>query len=483
AHLASKAFTEGFHYKPRIDLDILAEKSSGLIALSGWSNGSIGHFLTRGDTETALKSALELRDIFGEDNFYLEIQDHGTAEDKDLLTKTVELSKKSGIPLVAANDAHYLTADDARARDILVCIGEGRTLDTGSVSDGEFYVRSADEMWQTFGAEFPEALTNTLKIAAQCELELPLGDDNLTLPNFPIPADSGIATVDAYFEKVLNDGFDERKQEVWLSMQEAGTLRYDLEAYRKRLEIEIETIKKMGFPGYFLIVWEFIAYARKQGIPVGPGRGSAAGSLAAFCLRITDIDPLQYDLLFERFLNPERISMPDIDIDFCIRGRGAVIDHVTEVYGRESVCQIVTFGTMASRAAIKDVGRALNVPYGDVEKIAKMIPPPERGRNISISQALERVPELKKAVDTDPTIKDLVNVALKVEGCARHTSVHAAGVVISPKPLHELVPVAVSAKSELTSQYPMGDLEKVGMLKMDFLGLTTLTIIADCLRS
>ena len=232
-----------------------------------------------------------------------------------------------------------------------------------------------------------------------------------------------------------------------------------------------------------MIVWEFIKYARENGIPVGPGRGSAAGSLVAYCLNITDVDPLQYDLLFERFLNPERVSMPDIDIDFCVRGRGDVIDHVTELYKQESVCQIITFGTMASRAAIKDVGRALNMPYADVEKIGKLIPPPVRGRNVSISQAIEQVPELKAAMQSDPRVKDLVDLALRVEGCSRHTSVHAAGVVISPKPLHELVPIAMSVKNEFTSQYPMGDLEKVGMLKMDFLGLTTLTIIADCLKS
>jgi len=262
-----------------------------------------------------------------------------------------------------------------------------------------------------------------------------------------------------------------------------GTLVHTLDEYHARLDIEIATIKKMGFAGYFLIVWEFIKYAKDQGIPVGPGRGSAAGSLAAYCMRITDVDPLQYELLFERFLNPERISMPDIDIDFCIRGRGDVINHVTEFYGQESVCQIITFGTMASRAAIKDVGRALGMEFGAVEKVAKMIPPPIRGRNVSISQALETVPEMKKAYETEKQVKDLVDLALKLEGCSRHTSVHAAGVVISPKPLHELVPVALSGKDELTSQYPMGDLEKVGMLKMDFLGLTTLTVIADTLAS
>src|SRR5215207_4992150 len=239
----------------------------------------------------------------------------------------------------------------------------------------------------------------------------------------------------------------------------------------------------MGYCGYFLIVWVFVDWAKNNGVAVGPGRGSAAGSLVAYCLNITDVDPLQYDLLFERFLNPERISMPDIDIDFCVRGRADVINHVTEFYGRESVCQIITFGTMASKAAIKDVGRALNMPYGDVEKVAKLIPPPVRGRNISISQALEQVADLRKSMEADPQVRDLVDLARRLEGCARHTSVHAAGVVISPKPLHELVPVTVSSKSELTSQYTMTDLEKVGMLKMDFLALTTLTVISDCLKS
>src|SRR5436305_14483637 len=242
-------------------------------------------------------------------------------------------------------------------------------------------------------------------------------------------------------------------------------------------------IKRMGFPSYFLIVWDFIKFAKDRKIPVGPGRGSAAGSLIAYCLEITDVDPIEYDLLFERFLNPDRVSMPDIDIDFCVHGRGEVINHVTQLYGRDSVCQIITFGTMASRAAIKDVGRALNMPYSDVERIAKLIPPPWRGRNISISEALDRVPELKEAKNKDPQVSELIDIALRLEGCSRHTSVHAAGVVISPKPLHELVPVAVSAKSELTSQYTMTDLEKVGMLKMDFLALTTLTVIDDCLKS
>jgi len=482
--LASKAFTEGFYYKPRIDLEVLAQRSGGLIGLSGGAGGAVGHFLASGDQEKALANAKTIEDILGAGNFFLEIQEDDPERGTELSAATAELSKKSGIPLVATNDVHYLNKDDARAHHVLTCIGEGRTVveGSGSYADARRYLRSAEEMWNIFGAELPDALTNTLRIAERCSFELPQGDEVRQLPSYPIPVDSGYETVDEYFEKVLWDGFKHRNETTWKPMLELGTLKHDVDEYKNRLDAEIAIIKHMGFGGYFLIVWDFIAYARLQNIPVGPGRGSAAGSLAAYCLQITDVDPLQYELLFERFLNPERISMPDIDIDFCIRGRGKVIDHVTELYGRESVCQIITFGTMASRAAIKDVGRALNMPYSDVEKIAKMIPPPIRGRNVSISQALETVPELKAAVK-DPRAKELIDLALRLEGCSRHTSVHAAGVVISPKPLHELVPVAMSGKDELTSQYPMNDLEKVGMLKMDFLGLTTLTIISDCLVS
>ena len=484
-HLASKAFTEGFHYKPRIDLELLAEKSTGLIALSGGPSGAVGHFLRNENEEKVLETAGRLRDIFGDENFYLEIQNHDTEEDRRLIAATLDLSKKTGIPVVATNDAHYLNEEDARAHEVLLCIGEGRTLSEGgryTFPSSKYFVRSAEEMWEIFD-EIPEVLKNTLTIAEKCETSISSGESKHTLPVFPIPTDSSAATVDDYFRAVVREGFEERKATVWQPMKDAGTLKYDYPDYEARLTRELDIIKSMGFSDYFLIVWDFIKYAVEKGIPVGPGRGSAAGSLVAYCLGITGIDPLQYDLLFERFLNPERISMPDIDIDFCIRGRGDVIEHVTNLYGKESVCQIITFGTMASRAAIKDVGRALNMAYGDVEKIAKMIPPPERGRNVSISQALERVPELKAAYSSDTKIKDLVDLALRVEGCSRHTSVHAAGVVISPKPLHELVPVAMSSKNELTSQYPMNDLEKVGMLKMDFLGLTTLTIIQDCLET
>ena len=483
-HLSSKAFTEGLFHKPRIDMELLAERSSGLIGLSGGMDGAVGHFLANGNEDKALSNAKRFEEILGTGNFFLEIQDQVDERGKKLITDTVRLSKSSEIPIVATNDVHYLNQDDARAHQLLIAIGEGRTVSENSHDTPAAirYLRSAEEMWNIFGAELPESLTNTTKIAEMCSLDIPQGDEVRQLPTYPIPVESGYKDADGYFEKVLRDGFEHRKRTEWEPMLELGTLRHSLDEYEERLNIELSTIKKMGFPGYFLIVWDFIAYAREQGIPVGPGRGSAAGSLAAYCLRITDVDPIQYELLFERFLNSERISMPDIDIDFCIRGRGKVIEHVTKFYGQESVCQIVTFGTMASRAAIKDVGRALNLPYGDVEKIAKMIPPPIRGRNVSISQALETVPELKVATK-DIKIKELVDLALRLEGCSRHTSVHAAGVVISPKPLHELIPVALSGKDELTSQYPMGDLEKVGMLKMDFLGLTTLTVIADCLNS
>ena len=480
-HLSSMAFTEGLHYKPRIDLELLAEYSGGLIALSAGRDGAVRHFLERGDATRAAAEAARYSEIFGPGNFYLEIQDEPGGREN--AKRVVELARRIGLPIVATNDAHYVVQDDARAHAALLCIGEGRTLDPNAGVDASLYVRAAEEMWDVFGGELPEALTNTLKIAEMCELSIPMGSDNLTLPEFPIPVASGCSTTDEYFEQVIWEGFEDRNKSVWRSMQDAGTLKYDLQAYKERLQVELNVIRKMGYAGYFLIVWDFIKYAKEKGIPVGPGRGSAAGSLIAYCLGITDVDPLQYDLLFERFLNPERVSMPDIDIDFCIRGRGDVINHVMELYGRESVCQIVTFGTMASRAAIKDVGRALNMPYGEVEKVAKLIPPPVRGRNVSISQALEQVAELKAMFDTDPKVKDLVDLALRLEGCSRHTSVHAAGVVISPKPLHQLVPVALSTKNELTSQYTMNDLEKVGMLKMDFLALTTLTVISDCLKS
>ena len=485
AFLASKAFTEGLYHKPRIDLSLLAERSDGIIGLSSGFSGSIQHFIKHNNVEKAFENAKLLEEIFGKGNFFIEIQNHDIEDEKKYEKEIIELAKRADVPLVATNEAYYLTREDARAQEILMCIGEGKTINDRTrreMGSENFYLRSAEEMWQIFGNHLPEALKNTLLISEMCRVELPSGKE-LSLPHYPIPKESLCATTDEYFEEVVLEGFENRKQSVWMPLQKNEILRYPIEIYEKRIRTEIEIIKKMEFPGYFLIVWDFIKYAKQKNIPVGPGRGSAAGSLVAYCLGITDVDPIQYDLLFERFLNPERISMPDIDIDFCVRGRSEVINHVSDFYGRDSVCQIITFGTMASKAAIKDVGRALSISYGEVEKIAKLIPPPVRGRNISISQALEQVAELRKSIESDNQIKDMVDLAMRLEGCSRHTSVHAAGVVIAPKPLHELVPIALSVKNELTSQYSMNDLEKVGMLKMDFLALTTLTIISDCLKS
>lgn len=483
-YIASKAYTDGFYHKPRVDFDLLGERAGGLICLSGGKAGPLRHYLRNKNREKAESTAKQFETIFGKGNFFIEIQPHGMTDATSTFDELVSLARELEIPIVATNEPKYIDREDAKAHEILMCVGDGRTYSsqTGlTLETDEYYLRSTDEMWSIFGGKYADALENTVKIAEMGEVELDLSPSNLKLPSFPIPKES--ASPDAYLEQVVIEGFEQRSTTVFKPMIANGTLKYPLEKYHDRLALELGVIERMGYAGYFLIVWDFIKYAVERGIPVGPGRGSAAGSLVAYCLGITGIDPLQYDLFFERFLNPERVSMPDIDIDFCIRGRGQVIEHVAELYGRDSVCQIITFGTMASRAAIKDVGRAMNMPYGDVEKIAKLIPPPFRGRNISISEAIERVAELKAAMASDPRVNELIDLAKRIEGCARHSSVHAAGVVISPKPLHEIVPVATSAKNEFTSQYEMGDLEKSGMLKMDFLGLTTLTIIADCLAS
>lgn len=478
--LSSHAYIEGFWRKPRIDRELLAEHSEGIIGLSACISGVPPALLLRDKFDEAARAAIEFQDILGKGNYYLEVQEHGLDAQKRIRKPLVELSKKTGIPLVATNDSHYLMDTDVKAHDVLLCIGTGKTInDPNRLTYGspKYYFRSAEEMWETFGEE-PDLLLRTLEIAEKCNLEFPKTIDQV--PLFPVP--DGY-TVESYFEKVTRDGFEERWREVWQAFEMTGSLRHPITGYRDRLTLEIETIKRMGFSGYFLIVWDFIRYAKKKGIPVGPGRGSAAGSLVAYCLKITDVDPLQYDLLFERFLNPERVSMPDIDVDFCVRGRAEVINYVSDFYGRQNVSQIITFGTMASRAVIKDVGRALEMPYAEVEKIAKMIPPPVRGRNVSIDDAIKQNPDLKKAIDTNEQVADLIEVARKLEGCARHTSVHAAGVVISPKPIYELIPVCKGQNDELTTQFVMSDLEKTGMLKMDFLALTTLTIIEDCLKS
>jgi DNA polymerase-3 subunit alpha len=481
--LTSKAFKEGFYRKPRIDRELLSRFSGGLVGLSACLSGVPQAHLKNGKLEDAEKAAYEFQEILGRGNYFLEIQDHQLEDQVRINKDLIELSKRTGIPLVATNDAHYLYREDYEAHDVMLCIGTGKTVnDPNRMRFGgpQWYVRSPEEMAQIF-AHIPDAVSRTLEVAEMCDLELPLGENHL--PVFPVPPELGDMGVDEYFEKVVRDGYEKRRETVWDRMHAEGRLKHSFSDYQERITTEIVTIKQMGFPSYFLIVWDFIKFAKDRGIPVGPGRGSAAGSLIAYCLEITDVDPLQYDLLFERFLNPERVSMPDIDIDFCVNGRAEVINHVTQLYGRDSVCQIITFGTMASKAAIKDVGRALDMPYAEVEKIAKLIPPPIRGRNVSIDQALETVPELKQAFETDPQVKRVIDIAKRLEGCARHSSVHAAGVVISPVPLEELIPVAVNNKREFTTQFEMSDLEKTGMLKMDFLGLTTLTIIDQCCKT
>ena len=476
--MSSHSFTKGYYYKPRIDKEMLAEHSEGIVGLSACLSGVPSSLLLQGKTDEAARQAKEFEDILGKGNYFLEVQNHGLEEEVGTVVPgMLELSKRTGIPLAATNDCHYLTKDDWRAHDILICIGAGKTVNEKrglKYKEGEFYVRTPQEMWDIFGSEIPEALLNTVRIAEMCELELPKGENYL--PVYRVP--EGEST-ESYFAKLARAGLDER----WDAIKDSASRKHDIDEYKARLENEIAVITHMGFAGYFLIVWDFIAFARRGRIPVGPGRGSAAGSLVAYSLKITDIDPLQYDLLFERFLNPERVSMPDIDIDFCVRGRQRVIDYVSDYYGRDHVAQISTFGTLASRAVIKDVGRALEMPYSDVEKIAKMIPPPVRGRNVPIEEAIKQNAELKKAIESDDRVGEVIEIARRLEGCSRHTSVHAAGVVISPKPIHELVPVSKTSRDEITTQYTMTDLEKTGMLKMDFLALTTLTIIDDCLKS
>src|SRR5438067_5760630 len=392
--------------------------------------------------------------------------------EKRVNPELVRLSKETGIPLVATNDCHYLRHEDAHAQEVLLCIQTGKTMGDANrmkFATDQFFFKSAAEMAQIFG-EIPEVLSRTVDIASRCNVKIERISN--PFPEFQVPKGYDSAS---YFEKVVREGFATRVPHLERLAKE-GFLRNPLSEYERRLTAEIEMIKKMRYEGYFLIVWDFIHYARAQGVPVGPGRGSAAGSLVSYALRITDVDPLQYNLLFERFLNPERVSMPDIDIDFCMRRRGELIDYVTQKYGRENVAQIITFGTMAAKAAVKDVGRAMNIPYGEVDRLAKLVP---NTLGIQLDTALSQAPQLKAAVNADERLKDLMAVALRLEGLARHASTHAAGVVISPRPLTDVVPLYKSNKDEITTQYDMNALERVGLLKMDFLGLTTLTVIHD----
>ena len=470
--LVSSGFLEGFYYRPRIDYDLLAKHSKGLIALSACLRGAVTEAVVDEKYDQARENAYRLRDVFGKGNFFLEIQDQGLEIEQGVNRELVRLSKETGIPLVATNDCHYLHHGDAHAQEVLLCIQTGKTMsDTHRMkfATDQFYFKSAVEMAQVFG-ELPDALSRTVDIAARCNVKIERIPN--PFPEFKVPEGH---TAGSYFEKVVREGFATRVPYLERLAQQ-GVLHNPLGEYERRLTSEIEMIKKMRYEGYFLIVWDFIHYARAQDVPVGPGRGSAAGSLVSYALRITDVDPLQYNLLFERFLNPERVSMPDIDIDFCMRRRGEVIEYVTQKYGRDNVAQIITFGTMAAKAAVKDVGRAMEVPYAEVDRLAKMIP---TTLGIDLETALAEAPQLKSAINSDEKLKDLMAVALRLEGLARHASTHAAGVVISPRPLTDVVPVYKTNRDEITTQYDMNALERIGLLKMDFLGLTTLTVLQD----
>ena len=473
--LVSTGFLDGFYYKPRIDHDLLSQHSRGLIALSACLRGEVAEALVGEKYDQARANAYRLRDIFGKGNFFLEVQDQGLEIEQRVNRELIQLSRETGVPLVATNDAHYLTRADSHAQEVLLCIQTGKTMSDGSrmkFATDQFYFKTAVEMAEVF-RELPEALDRTVAIAERCNVKIQRVSN--PFPEFKVPEGH---TADSYFEKVAREGFESRAIALE-RLAKHGHLRHSLAEYEKRLSDEILMIKKMRFAGYFLIVWDFIRYARAQGVPVGPGRGSAAGSLVSYALRITDLDPLQYDLLFERFLNPERVSMPDIDIDFCMRRRGEVIDYVRQKYGEKSVAQIITFGTMAAKAVLKDAGRALDMPYGEVDKIAKLVP---NQLNIELEEALKQSPQLDALRNSDERVKELVEVALRLEGLARHASTHAAGVVISPRPLVEIVPLYKSNKDEITTQYDMNALERIGLLKMDFLGLTTLTVLDDSVR-
>ncbi|HHV71269.1 MAG TPA: DNA polymerase III subunit alpha [Clostridia bacterium] len=461
--LVSLGYIEGFYYKPRIDRNVLRQYSKGLIGLSACLAGEIPQNILEGKIEQAKKLCLEYLDILGEGNFYLELQDHGMQEQVLVNQELLKLSKELSIPLVATNDLHYVEREDARVQDILLCIQTGKTIDDPGrmrFSTDQFYLRSGEEMAALFPYA-PEAIENTLKIADLCNVELIFGEFHL--PHYEIP---GNMDANEYIRKLCLERVGQRYNPV-------------TEEIMERLEYELNVIKEMGYSTYFLIVWDFIDYARKKGIMVGPGRGSAAGSLVAYVLGITNIDPLRYDLLFERFLNPERVSMPDIDVDFCFERRGEVIDYVINKYGEDKVAQIVTFGTMAAKGAVRDVGRAMNLSYGEVDKIAKLIPG-ELG--MSIEKALNISPELREVYNQDEQVRELIDTAKAVEGMARHASVHAAGVVISEDPLTSYVPLLKTSDGAIVTQYSKDLLEEIGLLKMDFLGLRTLTVIDDALK-
>ena len=456
--IVSSGFTDGFYYKPRVDYEILEKYSEGIIALSACLAGIIPRYIIRGNYARAKQEALRLRDIFGEDNFFLELQDHGIPEQRVVNDQLLRMSEEEKIPLVCTNDIHYTYAEDAEAHDILLCIQTGKKQkdeDRMRYEGGQYYMKSPEEMEELF-PYVPEALDNTMLIAQRCNVNPE--DKSKKLPEYDVP--EGYEAYE-YLEMLCRKGLEKRYPDNWKEHEE-------------RLEYELSTIRNMGYVDYFLIVWDFINYAKQNDIMVGPGGGSAAGSIVSYCLEITDIDPIKYNLIFERFLNPERVSMPDIDVDFCFERRGEVIDYVTKKYGRERVVQITTFGTMAARNVIRDVGRVLDMPYGAVDSIAKMIP---QELDITIDKALAANNELRRAYESDPQIKNLIDMAKRLEGLPRHASMHAAGVVISKEPVVEYVPLARGSDGSVVTQFDMVTLEELGLLKMDFLGLRTLTVI------
>ena len=472
--LVSIGYLEGFYHRPRIDKEVLARHREGLIGLSGCLSSEIAQQVLAGADDAALQSVGLFSEIFGRDRFYLEVMEHGIPDQRRLNRGLLKLRARCGLPLAATNDAHYLRKDDHQAHDVLLCIGSGKKVgdaDRLRFDTNEFYLKSPEEMAALF-PDHPEALRSTVEIARMCDFTL---REVSTLPAFDVPPGF---TTQTYFEKMTRDGFAERRRSLE-PLAEAGRLRHPMATYEERLEQEIGVIRRVGFAGYFLIVWDFIRYARERGIPVGPGRGSAAGSLVAYCLRITDIDPIENGLIFERFLNEERISPPDIDIDFCEARRGEVIEYVTRKYGRENVAQIITFGTMKAKAVVRDVGRVMDMSYAEVDKIAKMIP---FDLKMTLDRALEESPPLKEAYQRDGRVRELVDISRRLEGTTRHASTHAAGVVIAPRPLTDLVPLFKGTTADVTTQFDMKGCERIGLLKMDFLGLRTLTLIDNCVK-
>ena len=461
--IVSRSFTEGYYYKPRVDEELLREFHEGIIASSACLAGEVARNIVRDDLAAADKAALKYLDIFGEGNFFLELQDHGYEDQQKVNMALMSMSRRLRIPLIATNDIHYTYADDVEAHDILLCIQTGKKLSDENrmrYPGGQFFVKSEMEM----RALFPyaqEALDNTHRIAERCNVEIEFGVTKL--PHFEVPEGYDSWT---YLNKLCEDGMKERYPD------DDGTL-------RERLEYELNTIRQMGYVDYFLIVWDYINFSRENDIMVGPGRGSAAGSIVAYCLHITDIDPIKYNLLFERFLNPERVSMPDIDVDFGFERRGEVIDYVTRKYGRDRVMQIITFGTLAAKGVIRDVGRVMDLPYGFVDSISKMVP---AELNMTLEKALNQNPELKKAYEEDERIHRLIDMSKRLEGLPRHSSVHAAGVVICSEPAEDLVPLSRAADGSVTTQFTMTTIEELGLLKMDFLGLRTLTVIQNAVR-